>query len=110
DVLSRIGYLSEEGDVPAWMKVHELFSYAAGFYPTWDAAYAKQLTEQFQLDVNATLSKLSKGQRSRAGLVTAMAYHPPLLLQDEPSSGLDPIVRRDILGAIIRTIADEGRT
>ena len=45
-----------------------------------------------------------------AGLLIALAYRPELLLLDEPSSGLDPIVRRDILGAIIRTIADEGRT
>lgn len=109
-VLSNIGYLSEEGDLPTWMRVHELFRYAAGFYPTWDDAYAKQLTEQFQLDVSAPLNKLSKGQRSRAGLVVAMAYRPALLVLDEPSSGLDPIVRRDILGAIIRTIADDGRT
>jgi ABC-2 type transport system ATP-binding protein len=109
-VLSQIGYLSEEGDLPNWMKVHELLRYAAGFYPTWDETYAKQLIEEFRLDVTAPLSKLSKGQRSRAGLVVAMAYRPPLLVLDEPSSGLDPIVRRDILGAIIRTIADEGRT
>lgn len=109
-VLSNIGYLSEEGDLPTWMRVHELFRYAAGFYPTWDDAYAKQLTDQFQLDVTAPLNKLSKGQRSRAGLVVAMAYRPALLVLDEPSSGLDPIVRRDILGAIIRTIADDGRT
>jgi ABC-2 type transport system ATP-binding protein len=109
-VLSKIGYLSEEGDLPIWMKVHELMRYAAAFYPTWDDAYASQLLKEFNLDPNAKLSKVSKGQRSRAGLLVAMAYRPQLLLLDEPSSGLDPIVRRDILGAIIRTIADDGRT
>ena len=109
-VLSRIGYLSEEGDLPTWMKVHELMRYSAAFYPTWDDAYAMKLLDEFNLDPSAKLSKMSKGQRSRAGLLVAMAYRPQLLLLDEPSSGLDPIVRKDILGAIIRTIADDGRT
>ncbi|HTQ11023.1 MAG TPA: ABC transporter ATP-binding protein [Fimbriimonadaceae bacterium] len=109
-VLSQIGYLSEEGDLPMWMRVRELIRYAAAFYPTWDMDYAQRLLREFSLDPDAKLSKLSKGQRSRAGLLVAMAYRPQLLLLDEPSSGLDPIVRRDILGAIIRTIADDGRT
>src|SRR5262249_17345689 len=52
----------------------------------------------------------SKGQRARAGLLVALAYRPELLVLDEPSSGLDPVVRRDILGAIVRAIAEEGRT
>jgi ABC-2 type transport system ATP-binding protein len=53
---------------------------------------------------------LSKGQRAKAGLLAAQAHRPDLLLLDEPSSGLDPIVRRDILEAVIRTVSDEGRT
>jgi len=109
-VLSRIGYLSEEPDMPGWMRIHQLMRYVAGFYPTWDAAYAEKLRRDFALDPMKRVKDLSKGQRARAGLVTALAYRPDLLVLDEPSSGLDPIVRRDILGAIIRTIADEGRT
>ena len=53
---------------------------------------------------------LSQGQRARTCLLAAMAYRPELLVLDEPSTGLDPIVRREILSAIIRTIAEEGRT
>ena len=74
------------------------------------AAFAEELRTSFALDPAARVKHLSKGQRARAGLVLALAHRPELLVLDEPSSGLDPIVRRDILGAIIRTIADEGRT
>ncbi|MBS1717790.1 MAG: ABC transporter ATP-binding protein [Armatimonadetes bacterium] len=109
-VLSQIGYLSEETDIPGWMRIQDLMTYSESFYPTWDAEYARQLMQQFNLDPSSMLSKVSKGQRSRAGLVAAMAFRPALLVLDEPSSGLDPIVRKDILGAIIRTIAEEGRT
>jgi ABC-2 type transport system ATP-binding protein len=109
-VLTRIGYLSEEGDLPGWMRVDELMRYMRAFYPTWDEAYAQELRKQFALDPAAKVKTLSKGQKARAGLLVALAYRPELLLLDEPSSGLDPIVRRDILGAIVRTIADEGRT
>jgi len=109
-VLSRIGYLSEERDLPGWMRVHELIWYSRAFYPAWDDAYAEELRQAFALDATARIKDLSKGQKARAGLLIALAHRPELLVLDEPSSGLDPVVRRDILGAIIRTIADEGRT
>lgn len=109
-VLSRIGYLSEENDLPAWMRVDELLRYSRAFYPAWDDAYAEELRGAFALDPDVKIGSLSKGQKARAGLLVALAYRPELLVLDEPSSGLDPIVRRDILGAVLRTIADEGRT
>lgn len=109
-VLSRIGYLSEENDLPGWMRVDDLIRYSRAFYPAWDDAYADELRQAFALEPSAIIKNLSKGQRARAGLLIALAYRPELLVLDEPSSGLDPIVRRDILGAVIRTIADEGRT
>ena len=109
-VLSRIGYLSEENDLPGWMRVDELVRYSRALYPGWDDAYAEELRQAFALDPAARIKTLSKGQKARAGLLVALAHRPELLVLDEPSSGLDPIVRRDILGAVIRTIAHEGRT
>ena len=109
-VLSRIGYLSEETDLPGWMRVEELIRYTRAFHPSWDDAYAEELRRAFALDPAAKIKTMSKGQKARAGLLVALAYRPELLVLDEPSSGLDPIVRRDILGAVMRTIADEGRT
>ncbi|HEX8031891.1 MAG TPA: ABC transporter ATP-binding protein [Vicinamibacterales bacterium] len=109
-VLGRIGYLSEEPDLPDWMRVWELLRYTQAFYPRWDSGYAEQLREQFGLDPEARINTLSKGQRARLGLIAAAAHRPELLILDEPSSGLDPLVRRDILEAIIRTVTDQGRT
>jgi ABC-2 type transport system ATP-binding protein len=109
-VLSRTGCLSEENDLPGWMRVDELIRYTRAFYPGWDDGYAEELRRSFALDPSAKVKNLSKGQKARAGLLIALAYRPELLVLDEPSSGLDPIVRRDILGAVMRTIADEGRT
>ena len=109
-VLSRIGYLSEERDLPAWMRVDELLHYSRAFYSSWDDQYAETLRQTFELDPTKKIKQLSRGQRARTGLLVALAYRPEILVLDEPSTGLDPIVRRDILAAIIRTISEEGRT
>jgi ABC-2 type transport system ATP-binding protein len=109
-VLGEIGYLSEVRDLPDWMKIGELMSYTKAFFPSWDDTFAEELREMFELSLDQKVKTLSRGQRARAGLIAAIAHRPHLLVLDEPSSGLDPVVRRDILSAIIRTVADEGRT
>lgn len=109
-VLGRLGYLSEDRDLPAWMMVGELLRYSRAFYPGWDNAYAETLREQFQLPARSLIRTLSKGELAKAGLLVALAHRPELLVLDEPSSGLDPIVRREMLEAVVRSVADEGRT
>lgn len=108
--LGRIGYLSEDRDLPGWMRIDELMRYTRGIYPNWDDDFADDLIERFDLNPAQKIKTLSRGQKAKTGLVTALAHRPDLLLLDEPSSGLDPVVRRHILTAVMRSIAEEGRT
>lgn len=109
-VLSQIGYVSEDRDLPNWMKIGQFLNFSKAFYPNWDDALELELMESFGLGHRQQIRSLSRGERARVCLVNALSHRPALLLLDEPSSGLDPVVRRDVLSAIIRTVADEGRT
>ena len=109
-VLQRIGYLSEEREMPEWMRIDELMRYTAAFHSHWDNLYACELLSTFRLPGSKKIRELSKGMRAQVGLVAAVAHRPDLLLLDEPSTGLDAVVRKDILNAIVRTVADDGRT
>ena len=73
-VLSRVGYLSEERELPEWMRVDELMRYTQAYHPTWDASYAHELLETFALDPAKKIKDLSKGMRAQAGLIAAVAY------------------------------------
>ena len=110
EVLARIGYLSEQPELPEWMTVAQLMNYMAAFYPSWDRRYATQLLETASIDPRAKIQELSKGGRARVGLCAAQAHRPELLLLDEPSSGLDPVARNEILAAVIRTVVNDGRS
>lgn len=109
-VLKHIGYLSEERDIPNWMSIDELMRYTQAYHPSWDQGYATELLETFTLDPTMKISTLSRGMRAQVALIAAVAHRPALLILDEPSSGLDAIVRKDILNAVVRTISEEGRT
>lgn len=108
--LARVGYMTEEDSLPKWMRVGELIGFLRSIFPSWSDDYAKELCDLFRLSANDRLSDLSKGGRARVGLLAAIAHRPEFLILDEPSSGLDPLARRDILEAVIRTVNDDGRT
>jgi energy-coupling factor transporter ATP-binding protein EcfA2 len=66
-VLSRVGYLSEDNDLPAWMRVGELIRYTRAFFPAWDEGYAKELCRALGLDASARIRDLSRGRRPGRG-------------------------------------------
>lgn len=110
DVLSRIGYMSETTELPGWMTIFELMNYVGAFYPVWDKNIMQKYLEVFELDGNKKVREHSKGQRARIALLLAICHHPDILILDEPSSGLDPLVRKDILYTMKHTVVDEGHT
>ncbi len=109
-VLAQIGYLAENHELPDWLRLDAYLRYLEAFYPAWDRALASELCRRFELHSAQKLGKMSKGQRARAALVGALAFRPRLLILDEPSSGLDPLARRDLLEAVIRSVVADGRT
>jgi ABC-2 type transport system ATP-binding protein len=91
----RIGYVSENQDMPDWMTVEAMLDYLRPFYPQWDGALEQQLVRQFDLPLKRKLKHLSRGMRMKAAFASSLAYRPKLIVLDEPFSGLDPLERRD---------------
>jgi len=102
----RIAFLSENQELPDRLTVAEYFEYLRTLYPNWDAALEKQLRAQFELPPTRALGKLSHGMRMKAMLIGALSFRPKLLILDEPLSGLDPLVRDEVMSGILSQ-ADE---
>ena len=103
--LARIGYVSENQDLPANLTIGEIEAFCRPWYPTWDAALATELRERFGLDRRARIRTLSRGTRIKVQCLLALAPRPRLLILDEPFSGLDPVVRDDLTTGIL-SLAD----
>ncbi len=101
--LARIGYVSENQEMPDWMTVEYLLAYLKPFYSTWDDARAAELVQQFELPYPRKLRHLSRGMRMKAALASSLAYRPELLILDEPFSGLDPVMREDLIEGIVES-------
>ena len=105
---AQIGYVSENQELPEWMTLEYFLGYLKPFYPTWDDARAAELLRQFDLPPARKLKELSRGMKMKAALASALAYRPRLIVLDEPFTGLDPLVRDELIESLLETA--EGAT
>jgi ABC-2 type transport system ATP-binding protein len=98
---TQIGYVSENQQMPEWMTVEYFMEYLKPFYPNWDVARARELLRQFELPPDRKIRNLSHGMRMKAALASSLAYRPRLIVLDEPFTGLDPLVRDELIEGVL---------
>jgi ABC-2 type transport system ATP-binding protein len=103
---TQIGYVSENQEIPEWMKVGALLDYLRDFYPTWDLALEQSLVKQFDLPLDRKIKALSRGMKMKLALAGALAFHPRLIVLDEPFGGLDPLVRDQLIEGLLERAAE----
>jgi ABC-2 type transport system ATP-binding protein len=110
-VRAQVGYVPERHDAGyPWMTCGRLLQHVAAYYPAWDHTYAEQLIGALDIRRDKKVGGLSKGDTRRLQLVLALSHRPPLLLLDEPTDGLDPIVRKRVLALLVEHLTDTPTT
>jgi len=110
EMRSQIAYIAEGHPLYRWMTVGQSIRFARAFYDRWNHELLEQIIDHFALASNAKIRRLSCGQRAQLSLALAVAQEPELLVLDDPTLGLDTVVRRDFLESLIQIIQKAGRT
>lgn len=100
-VKRRIAYVPDSAAFYPWMTIRQTLDYFASLRGRWDKAVEAELLERFRLDPAHRATALSKGQTMELALMTAICSGPELLILDEPTTGLDPVIRREFVDAVI---------
>lgn len=109
-ILARTGYVPERPHVYGHLTVSEALAHHGAFFPRWSAGWAAELMDRFGLRAGSKVGRLSKGERGKLLILLALAQRPDLLVLDEPTDGLDPVVRRDVLSATLDYVSESGAT
>jgi len=106
----EVGFVSEDMRLYGAATLAWHMDFIRSIYPTWDQAYAESLLKRFDLKAEQKIKGISHGQRVKAALLLVLARRPRLLVLDEPTTGLDPVARHELLHALMEVLADERRT
>jgi ABC-2 type transport system ATP-binding protein len=109
-MLAQIGYVPERPHVYQSLTVAEAMRFHAAFHQRWDHSWAGELAGHFALDPDRRIARLSKGEVGKLLMLLALAQRPQLLILDEPTDGLDPVVRRDVMTALIEYVSGNEAT
>ncbi len=110
EIRRNIGFMAEDQVMFGWMTVSEIIAFVAPFYPTWDHHLANRYLQQFELPARTRVRHLSKGQNARLALLLALAHRPELVILDDPTLGLDPIMRKEFVRDVIDHLQGTGAT
>src|SRR5215469_2085958 len=105
-VRRRIGFLGEDERLYSYMTVREIIAFTRPFFPAWRLETETRLLMDFELPLNHKIGALSKGMRTKLGLLLNLCRHAELLILDEPSEGLDPVMTEQMLQSLVRQVAD----
>lgn len=108
-ILQRTGFVIEKMLLP-YMTGRELLRFNRGFFPGWSDAQAKRYADALEIPMDRKFKKLSHGSRTKLCLLMALAQNPELLVLDEPTAGLDPVVTDQLLRVLVEDFANDGRT
>jgi ABC-2 type transport system ATP-binding protein len=105
-----VGYIAEGQSLPRWMRLEQLEAYLAPLYDTWDVVLAADLRRRFALDPRRKIGTLSRGEQMKAALLCTLAPRPKLLLMDEPFTGMDALVKDELVQGLLESAGREGWT
>ncbi|MDP2856655.1 MAG: ABC transporter ATP-binding protein [Bacillota bacterium] len=106
EVRRRIGFVPEQPAFYANLTADQMAGLVRPFYPRWDPALYRRYVQRLEVDTSKPIGSLSKGMKVRFALVLALAHRPDLLLLDEPTAGLDPVVRQEVMCEIAALVKD----
>jgi ABC-2 type transport system ATP-binding protein len=109
-ILARVGYVPERPHVYPALTVAEQVRYHASFFRQFDRGWAEELVGRLGLDPDQKIARMSKGETGKLLLLLALSQRPELLVLDEPTEGLDPVVRRDVLSAVLDYVSETSAT
>lgn len=110
EIRRKVGFVPDQHCFPRWMTIAELVRFTGAFFPTWNPALCDSLLQKFGLDAKQQVKGLSRGMLAQTALCLALAHEPELLVLDEPTGGLDAVVRREFMEEVLGAAADAGRT